>query len=254
MARHELNLLENALDSFNESLRRYNDAFAGEDGAYKFAILHFAHFVELLLKYYVELSHPLLIYKNPFSKSIQSQNTIGLWEAVQFLKNEGRDWDSSFIADLEWLKRLRNEIEHHKFSMDVDTVRKNLGRLTRAVLELNLETSEFDIRDHIEPGNLRVFEVLSDEYAVEIEEARKKACEAAEDGVVWCCNHCGNDAAAKIGHEMQCQYCGEVDPIIYCCICGSPSIESEMTVWNDEHPPHVDYACEYCNERIMNMD
>lgn len=34
------------------------------------AILHFSHFMELILKYYVTQAHPLLIYKNPFAKSL----------------------------------------------------------------------------------------------------------------------------------------------------------------------------------------
>ena len=83
---HQLDLLENAVDSLNEALRQYDVGKSGSIRSYKFAILHFAHFLELLFKYYVTQSHPLLIYKNPFSKNIKSEKTIGLWEAVPVLK------------------------------------------------------------------------------------------------------------------------------------------------------------------------
>ena len=117
--KHELGLLENALDSLNEALRKFQAGESGSPRAYKFAVLHFAHSLELLFKYYVTQSHPLLIYKNPFSKSIAKENTIGLWDAVQFLKNEGKGISADLSKDLEWVKQLRNNIEHHKFEMNV---------------------------------------------------------------------------------------------------------------------------------------
>ncbi len=63
--KHELGLLENVLDSLNEALRKFQPGESGEPRAYKFAVLHFAQALELLFKYYVTQSHPLLIYKNP---------------------------------------------------------------------------------------------------------------------------------------------------------------------------------------------
>lgn len=88
--KHKLDILDNAISSLREALLKYEEGSSNNLSAYKFAILHFSHFLELLFKHYVTLSHPLLIYKNPFSKNISKENTIGLWEAVQFLRNEGK--------------------------------------------------------------------------------------------------------------------------------------------------------------------
>jgi hypothetical protein len=66
--KHELDLLENAIDSLKEALDKFKEGSDTNRRAYKFAILHYSHFLELLFKYYVSKSHPLLIYKNPFSK------------------------------------------------------------------------------------------------------------------------------------------------------------------------------------------
>ena len=74
-----MNLFDNAIDSFNESLKKYDEAIKGDSTAYKFVILHFVHFIELLFKDYLYDIHPLLVYKNPFAKRIdENTNTIGL--------------------------------------------------------------------------------------------------------------------------------------------------------------------------------
>lgn len=90
MATHKLDLQENAVDSFNEALTKYWQGLVGDHKAFKFAILHLSHSLELLFKYYVSKAHPLLIYRNPFAKDLKKDNsTIGLWDAVHFLANEG---------------------------------------------------------------------------------------------------------------------------------------------------------------------
>jgi hypothetical protein len=250
MARHELDLLENSIDSFNEALVKYQAAEGGDEAAYKFAIIHFAHFLELLFKYYVTQAHPLLIYKNPFARDVEKQLTIGLWEAVQFLRNEGHVIDKDFQKDLEWLKRLRNDIEHHKFTMDLEEVRITLGRLTQALLEFNDNVAEFDIREHISKENLEVFEVLSDKYQAAVAEARRKAKEATGGEEPESCGYCGSDAAVRVNQAYKCFYCDEVDPITTCCVCGADERRSEMSVWNDEQG---DYICEGCEDRISGM-
>lgn len=126
---HKLDLLDNALDSFNEALVKYQCGNSGEHRSYKFAILHFSHFVELLFKQ-VSLAHPLLVYRNPFSKNIKNEQTIGLWEAIQFFRNTGEAFNDDFYSDIQWLKELRNNIEHYQFEMDVGEVKESLGRLT----------------------------------------------------------------------------------------------------------------------------
>ena len=161
---HQLDLLENAIDSLREALLKFNEGSDINIAPYKFSILHFSHFLELLFKYHVTQSHPLLIYKNPFGKNIKSQNTIGLWEAIQFLKNEGKEFSADFDKDIEWIKKLRNDIEHHKFKMNVLEVRQTLGRLIRATNEFNDEYDLIDITEKLEGEHLVVFNELNDEY------------------------------------------------------------------------------------------
>ena len=254
MATHKLDLRENAVDSFNEALNKYREGLAGNGAAFKFAILHLAHSLELLFKYYVSKSHPLLIYKNPFSKNIAKEPTIGLWDAVQFLANEGHSLEKSFYADLEWLKKLRNDIEHYAFDMDVPTVRKTMGRIVEAINEFHYEIGEEDIEEFVVESNLDLFNELADANERELGDARTDAAELTEDGEVHECKFCGHDdTAAKIGNSIVCQYCKESDEMLSCCICGDSTLRSESVVWNDDHEGHTDYACEACDERIRAM-
>jgi hypothetical protein len=120
MTTHELDLLENAVDSLAEALSKFEEGDNGEPKAYKFAVLHMAHFVELVFKHHIASKHSLLIYKDPFAAKVDRNKTITLWDAINFINNEAADTVSPTLKkDLEWLKRLRNEIEHHKFRMEV---------------------------------------------------------------------------------------------------------------------------------------
>jgi len=91
MATHQLDLLENALDSLAEALSNYEEGENGEPKAYKLAVLHMSHFVELIFKYHVAEKHPLLIYKDPFRRNWIEQKRLRLWEAVNFINNESAD-------------------------------------------------------------------------------------------------------------------------------------------------------------------
>lgn len=253
MTLHKLSLLENAVGSFNEALAKYQAAERGDQSANKFAVLHFAHFLELLFKYYVSRSHPLLIYKNPFAKNLEKERTIDLSDAMQFLRNEGKNIDRKFAEDMDWLRSLRNSIEHFQFEMDTNAVRLTLGRLTRALDEFNAHFDEFEIRDHVSAANLKIFEDLSDQYKEKIRQAEARAREIADGGKVECCWDCFSDAAALQGNSWVCQYCEFNDEIITCSVCGEETRRSLGKVWNDEDPAHVEYACYDCRQRISDM-
>ncbi len=223
----KLNLLENAFDSLDEALQKFKEGQNGKTKAYKFAILHFTHFIELFFKYYVTKSHPLLIYKNPFSKNVKKQNTIGLWEAIQFLKNEGKDFSDNLSCDLEWIKSLRNQIEHYEFSMDLNEVELTLGRLMNALLVFqNTYSHSYEsMIQRIDKENQDVFLQLASNYEKklqialqQVEMQRKKAYEGARlkeyDLSNWQISNCIKcehltfitDNHSKTG--FKCTYCG----------------------------------------------
>lgn len=264
---HQLDLLENALDSLAEALAKFEEGDAGEAKAYKFAVLHMAHFIELVFKHHIAQKHPLLIYKEPFGQKLDRNKTITLWDAVNFINNEAAETVSKeFRADLEWLKRLRNEIEHHKFTMDVPEVRITIGRIFRSVLSFLENYSDIEIESNIPSRTMETFGVLSDEYeflrrdaireAEEVEEANSRDFFSGDDEppVRFDCPECDNptlvlNESSNTGYR--CAFCGneESDDLpANCDICGVQSTVGELDYWETENG-HGEYRCYYCSGR-----
>jgi hypothetical protein len=249
--KHKLDLRGNALDSLDEGLRRYLDGREGDVRAYKFAVLHFAHFIELLMKDAVAKQHPLLIYDKPTSQPIEKANTINVWSAILILENAGFVIDKGLRSDLEWLKKLRNSIEHLSFDMDVKEVRSTLGRLLRAAADFIETTGLPPLATEIARDCTPVFNELLDEYLEKLANARADARREAGEGDPTYCTMCGEqDVAYLEDGAIVCAMCDERERIRHCFNCEQPYRESEVSVWNDEHEV-TDYVCEFCEERIF---
>lgn len=266
MSTHELDLLENALDSLGEALSKYEESDEGDAKAYKFAVLHMAHFIELIFKHYISSKHPLLIYKDPFSKKLDRNKTIGLWECINFINNEDPTTISADLRkDLEWIKRLRNEIEHHKFTMNVPQVRHTMGRLFRSVMEFLDEHSDIDVEDNIPFHTREIFTALSDEYESSIRNAILEADEIERNDstdphdteappIRLDCPECGHftlvvNIASKTGYR--CTYCENEDSDELpgsCTICGIITTQGELDYWETELG-QVEARCYYCSGR-----
>jgi len=264
---HELGLLENALDSLAEALSKFEEGDGGDHKAYKFAVLHMAHFIELIFKHHIASKHPLLIYKDPFSKKLDRNKTIGTWECINFINNEDADTvPQDLRKNLEWIKKLRNEIEHHKFTMDVVQVRNTMGRLFRSVMEFLKEHSDLDVEDHIPHHTKETFKLLSDEYELSISSAIKEADEIEKenpidhssdpdaDPVRLDCPECGhftlvinNDSST----DYRCTFCEneESDELPGTCdICGVHTTQEELDYWPLDDG-RFEARCYYCSGR-----
>lgn len=250
---HKLDLYENALDSFNESLTRFKEGTGGNVKAYKSAIQHLSHSIELLFKSHIARIHPILIYKNPFTtKPLDRELTIGLWDAVQLLKNTGDPIGKAFEADLLWLKKLRNDIEHSRFDMDVPTARATMGRLVEAIKDFH-EHFDDDLSEFVTAENLPLFEELSDEYERSLGEAKAKAAELSRDGETYDCEFCGEqNTGARIDAGIACQYCSELNYTIDCTRCGVDELVSDATLWNDADG-NPEYLCGSCHAHYRSL-
>jgi len=252
----QFTLLENATDSFNEALVQYQRAKDEDPAAYKHCISYLSHFFELILKYYVTQSHPLLLFKNPFAKKIDENSyTIGLNEAINFLMNEGREFPKEFLDDLEWLKKLRNNIEHHKFSMNVEEAKETVGRLVHAFNIFDAKNEKLELEKFISEENTELFEELAKTYEFRLREALAKV-EAAEEKAcagyrpkeyelvnfaVYSCDNCGHETVIpdeESSSGYKCTFCGEeeCDYAEYPCeMCGLnwPKYDLSYLDWAD---------------------
>jgi hypothetical protein len=266
MPTHKLELLPNALDSLAEALAKFEAGDGGDPKAYKFAVLHMAHFIELIFKYHITEKHPLLIYKDPFAAKLDRNKTITFWEAINFINNEdGEAVSKGFRADLEWLKRLRNEIEHHRFEMDVEETRRTIGRLFRSVLEFLENHTDLEVGSHIPDETMETFKTLSDEYEFRLRDALREADEVERAN--WSnpsdpdpmparieCENCGNSTlvineASPTG--FRCTMCGneESDDLPAACdICGVATTHGQLVYWGNE-AGQPEGRCYYCSGR-----
>lgn len=255
----EFSLFENALDSLNEALVYYGRAEEGEQKAYKFCIQNLSHFFELILKYYVTLAHPLLIFKNPFQKGLNEDSfTITLNDAVNFLNNEGKNLSKSFVADLKWMKKLRNSIEHHKFSMEIEEAQVTIGRLIHSMCVFDSKNENINLYDFVNAQNRTLFENLSKSYEIRLEKALEEveiAKHQAYKGYqlkeyflvnfgVYNCYSCGNETVipneeSKSGYI--CTFCGdsneeneEFEINCYSCSTSWPMYDLTYIDWADQ--------------------
>ena len=233
---HGLDLLGNAIDSLNEGLRQYESAKGANIRSYKFAVLHFAHALELLLKYGVAKQHPLLVYRNPATTRIANEQTIGLSEAIAILTNAGITLEKRLVDDLTWLKRLRNQIEHYSFSMDVGEVRATLGRIIRASQTLATAAGIKDLRGRIDRDCEYTYERLLDAYDERLAAAAQAAFEEMQSQDLLFCGICGEPTAVPRDNLIHCHFCGHDDHIDECVICGENNPRSQLITWNDDDP------------------
>lgn len=269
MTTHQLDLLENALDSLAEALTKFEEGDAGNLKSFKFSVLHMAHFIELVFKHHIAQKHPLLIYKDPFAQKVDKNKTITLWEAINFINNEAAGTISPELkTDLEWLKRLRNEIEHHKFEMDVPEVRITIGRLFRSVIEFLEEYSDVEIESHIPERTMEIFQVLSNEYEFRRRDALKEADEVEnantssyssgeyEAPARFDCPNCDNytlvlNENSSTGYK--CTFCEneESDDLPATCdCCGVECSIGDLDYWEIEDGK-FESRCYYCSGRYQ---
>jgi hypothetical protein len=147
----ELSLLENSLDSLQQGLKHYQSALDGEKSEYKHAVLNFALYIELSLKYFISKINPILIYKDAFSKKEKLDNTISLQEAVYFLKHLNQikhEERREFENQIDWLRKTCNKIKHHKVEMSTAQFKKQIGHILHT-LDWLYDDNEISILDKL---------------------------------------------------------------------------------------------------------
>lgn len=240
MESHDLDLLGNAIDSLVEALEKFEQGDRGNPKAYKFAVLHMAHFVELIFKHHITQKHPLLIYSRPFDEKLNTQKTIGLWEAINFINNEEAGVVSKeFRQDLNWLKNLRNQIEHHRFEMNVAEVRSTMGRLFRSMMLFIDDYTDLDVASEIPKQVMDTFKVLSDEYELKVRDAHILAETLERTARV-------SRSADSPPVRVHCDACGHLTMVVS---ADSPT-GFRCTLCSEESSDDIPSACEWCNEPL----
>jgi hypothetical protein len=160
MATYQLNLLENAVGSLDEALRQIARAESEGPAPLKFAVLHFAQFLELLLKRAIANEHSLLIFRVPSSPNVRQTNTVAVREAICLIRNIGLRIEDGFIAAIEELATLRNSIQHHEAVIDSERLWPLLCACATGALEFSAATGIHDVISLLSPENRPRFLML----------------------------------------------------------------------------------------------
>lgn len=300
---YHLGIKENALDSFNEALVKFEQGENGELRHYKFAILHLSHFLELVLKLYIVSVDTNLVFSKCFHivEKRAKSDAVNLLQAFELLQSEGFDFeqalktishpytitldqalafakcekcqvtgvdfvDVDFCKDIEWLKGLRNNIEHYQFRLPPREVRLCIGRLVRSVAEFVDIFSLFDLESEVGKDSYHIFEVLADEYAHLLKEAKRDVAEKEEEayrGVrhkhyvfidwnVYQCPECSNNtmiSSEESSTGYKCTFCSneESDEIeVACDCCGAMESAEEMATWEMDDGT-IENRCYFCS-------
>ncbi|HEJ9125026.1 TPA: hypothetical protein SML70_005024 [Serratia marcescens] len=282
MGKYKLDLYANAIDSLNEALLKYELGLRGEARAHKFVLLHFCHFMELTLKAYLWDKNENLIYSKvykeikkeakkralgifntfellesesyDFSRTVQNVDdpyTITMDDAIEFIYSEG-ELDDELVQDIKAIKKIRNNIEHYAFEMDTKQIRLTIGRLMRGFYEFTDYVGLGDLNDAVHKQNIKIFEMLADEYESKLQEAHADVREAHSEAfrgvrfkeynlVDWncyICDSCGEETMipnhnSPTGYE--CTHCGATDSgniEVECDVCSTSWPKDEMDYWD----------------------
>lgn len=250
---HRLELTTNAIDSLEESIRYYQIAVKDKT-KYKFCIILYFHFIELMLKSCVEYLNPLLCYAKPFSNKIDNEKTINCGQTISILRNSDIQFDKSLEEDIRKIAKIRNDIIHYKFEFSTAEIRKLIIKTLIELFSLYEKVTNTDLRKDINQNTLSLIDEIDEEYKAELHLAQAKAQENSEYGELSDCNFCGSIETCvtkdKISH---CYYCDEEDVYIECARCTQSYWSSEIYYYGETENGERLYMCDYCADLIEDL-
>ena len=197
--KQELNLLGNAIDSLNESLRQYQ---LGEvtNIHLKFSVLLFAHFVELLQAHLLYLNNQEKNFQNPgFSKGTRLLQ-----------KHHIYPMPGPLTLNIDSLRKQRNRIQHDAFTYHSSEVRLLISSV---LSEISDYANQFGVNlSSLLQSDLKsILKNFADTKQTKLAIVQDKAFALSENGVAYGCVVCKeNRVASLIANAIVCQNCGDV--------------------------------------------
>ena len=248
-----LSLLENAVDSLEEGLRKYQSAKKGNKRELKFCVLTISHFVELSFKHFITKINSNLIYENLYANNFKKNKTITMWEAINFYKNLKSNSTQDkpyFIKNLDWLKKLRNEIEHNKFEISLDKAENKIAHVLSTMDDLyHFEKEIKDLHTKLTKKSKELYLELVNHYKKQFKNTMgiiKKTGEKPID-----CPSCGATTLLyqTKENEYSCLMCGSNYPATNCLNC---DIRFPNTI--TEPDDHFHCCSSECEDTVLHTD
>lgn len=156
----KLSLIENAYDSFAESLS-YVELAGANPSRWKFAVLNLVHAVELVLKQCLVNEHELLVWQDI---DRPGKVTVGLERAIQRLKAARVDMDDADVQAIQTAIRWRNNITHYKVDLIIEEVRENYLLIFEFLDKFHGVHFSGSLSDHIPDEHVQTAMDLADSF------------------------------------------------------------------------------------------
>jgi hypothetical protein len=166
-----MTLGENSLDSLQESLAKVRDTDANVT-AWKFAVVHIVHAIELMLKERLQREHRLLIFQNVDKPGTPARPgaTVSLETALTRLQNADVNLDDDDLRAIGKAIEWRNRITHSEFALYVREVRTVFALLFEFIHTFHLKEMDTEVMDVIAPDlkpvAAQIMEVFRQEFVV----------------------------------------------------------------------------------------
>lgn len=211
-AKIEFDLLSNAIDSLHHAIDHF--APLGEDPVasdYKRAILDVAHVVELLLKERLSREHPALIWRKVEKYPSLDEQTVTVDEAIARLDAICRvKISAEDRAAIDVSKRLRNSIQHFRFSITEKEAKISIGKMLAFILDFSERELAHSIRRDLQRDE-RLQDLLAIHEFYREYDKRVEAEMRSKDKFVQPCSRCeltSFDLTTGV-----CEVCGHIEDL-----------------------------------------
>lgn len=166
----EFGLVENALDSLREAMNYFNEGDEDKNATqYKFSILLAAHSAELLLKEILRRNHASLLFEN-IDRVTDLNNgeniTVGYKTSITRVKNLCGVNLLQYESYLEELGRIRNKIQHYKYSINGEYHKQLMSKAFSAIEFLFMDVLNLKYEDFEDILDKRDVDFLHEDIAV----------------------------------------------------------------------------------------
>jgi hypothetical protein len=266
-------LRQNALDSMEEALKKFQEGLDGSEKSLKFSILNISHFVELSFKYFISKINQIFIYEKPCAEKLNNTKTISFWDSINLYKNLNPnnldimyDKELRFIENMNWLKKIRNEIAHNEFEMDIEHTRNNLGRILAFMNQLYISEGESSLDKSLSANLKDLFNFVIDEFKRKLSFAKYDAKNEADKyyqsenqvepdsnnfgEILRLCSSCENKTLTYRSEEDKyyCHFCNEFDEADTCFWCNEKFPRSQTIEGLGGE------GTNYCSSNCLNND
>lgn len=155
-----MSLLENAYDSFAESLD-YVERSSADLSRWKFAVLNLVHATELVLKQRLLDEHPLLLWQDI---DRPGRTTVSLEKSIDRLRSAGVALEEEDTRAIRVAIKWRNSITHYEVDLVASEVRENYLLIFEFLDKFHEEHFDGSLSEHIPDAHVQTAMDLAESF------------------------------------------------------------------------------------------